>query len=221
MESSWWKPFVCVSSWGSTLWLTWEVEICKAWFGNQRFPGNLVIWGLNIAVNVFQTLIHSTQVKTQEKHLLPLLVLLSERRCDVPSTEEVAGVDACVCSLGLAIRSSNSAVTYSSMILCGRRTKSIPSRAGCSSSYLGVKNALLELISSSRTCLFTAKTLKLLVSACVCCDLLLDVGWIVSFSLTALMSGVLGWCICYLWACFLYKMLISKLLPDFLSCCLY
>lgn len=64
-------------------------------------------------------------MKIQEKHLLPLLVLLSERKCDVSSTEEVAGVDDSVWLLGLAVYSYDYAVTHSNIIICGRRSKSI------------------------------------------------------------------------------------------------
>lgn len=91
---------------------------------------NLVIFGLNISVNLFQILITSTQVKKQEKHLLPLLVLLSERRCSVSRTEEVTRVDyKCMWSLCLAVHSSNFAFTYSNVVICGRKSKSIPTSA--------------------------------------------------------------------------------------------
>lgn len=111
----------------------------------------------------------STQVKIQEKHLLPLLVLLSEMRCNVSRTEEMTGVHyKRVWSLCLAIHSSNFAFTYSNMIICGIKSKSIPTSAvhkvpvASSSAYLICKkNALMELGSLSKTRSFTAKILEL------------------------------------------------------------
>lgn len=91
---------------------------------------NLVIFGLNISVNIFQILMGSTQVKIEEKHLLPLLVLLSETKCNISRTEEMTRVDyKCVWSLCLAIYSFNFAFTYSNVIICGRKSKSIPTSA--------------------------------------------------------------------------------------------
>lgn len=106
-------------------------------------------------------------MKIQEKHLLPLLVLLSERKCDVSSTEEVAGVDDSVWLLGLAVYSYDYAVTHSNIIICGRRSKSIQIVLVAGVLIWWLENALLELSSWSRTWSFTAKTLKLL-GFCLC-----------------------------------------------------
>lgn len=110
------------------------------------FPVNLVTFGPNISVSVFQILISSAHVRKAEKHLLPLLVLLSEKRCNVPRAEEMTwGDDKCVWSLCLAICSSSFAFTYSNVIICGRKSKSIPTGAihkapvASSSTYLMFK----------------------------------------------------------------------------------
>lgn len=119
------------------------------------FPVNLVIFDLNISVKVFQILMCSTQVKIQEKHLLPLLVLLSEMSCNIPRAKEMTRVDyKCMWSLCLVIYSSNLAFTYTNVIICGRKSKSIPTSVinkvpvASSSAYLMFKKC------SDRTCWF-------------------------------------------------------------------
>ena len=73
----------------------------------------------------------------------------------------------CMWSLCLADYSSSFAFTHSDVIICGRKSKSIPTNtvhkvpvASCSV-YLMFKNPLIELGSLSKTRLFTAKILEL------------------------------------------------------------
>lgn len=143
----------------------------------------------------------STQVKIQEKHLLPFLVLLSEMRCNVSRTEETTGVDyKCVWSLCLAIYFSNFAFTYSNGIICGRKSKSIPTSVihkvlvASGSAYLMFKKCSdrarrfkQDLLGYSWST-WTQAIGFLLVFAMIFC-------WTWDkLTLIAHMTGVLGWC---------------------------